>query len=60
MENKPKVKLTNVDGNIFDILGIVRKALKENGQADKIKEFLDETTSGDYSNLLATCSKLLI
>ena len=60
MENKPKVKLTNVDGNIFNILGIVRKALKENGQADKIKEFLDETTSGDYNHLLATCSKLLI
>jgi len=60
MENKPKVKLTNVDGNAFNILGIVRKALKENGQADKMKEFLDETTSGDYNNLLATCSKLLI
>ena len=60
MENKPKVKLTNVDGIVFNILGIVRKALKENGQADKIKEFLDETASGDYSNLLATCSKLLI
>lgn len=45
MSEKPKVKLTNEDGNAFAILARVRKALRENGMFDKIEEFtLNETS----------------
>lgn len=54
---KPKVKLTDEDGNAFSILARVRKALRESGQTDKIKEFTDDATSGDYNHLIQTCFK---
>ncbi len=54
---KPKVKLTNEDGNAFAILGRVSKALRDNGQLEKVKEFQLEATSGDYNHLLQTCFK---
>lgn len=57
MEIKPKVKLSSIDGNAFNILGIVRRALKEAGQNDLVEQFTIEATSGDYDNLLRTCSK---
>lgn len=57
MIKKHKVKLINENDNAFNILGIFRKALKEIGQADKIKEFLDETTRGNYNYLLQACLK---
>ena len=57
MSEKPKVKLTNEDGNAFSILARVRKALRECGQIDKIKEFTDEATSADYDHLIQTCFK---
>lgn len=35
---KPKCKLIGEDGNIFSILGRVGRALKEEGQEEKVKE----------------------
>jgi hypothetical protein len=35
---KPKVVLTGADGNVFNLLSICTKALKEAGQRDKAKE----------------------
>jgi len=53
-----KVKLTGTDGNAFAFIGKVRKALRRHGVDDAtIKEFTEEATSGDYSNVLATCMK---
>jgi len=57
---KPKypninVKLTNIDGNAFGILGAVRKALRRAGvPPEAIEVFTKEATSGDYDNLLQT------
>lgn len=59
MENikKPKVKLTEHDGNAFAILARVRKALRENGMVDKVGKFTREATSGNYDHLIQTCFK---
>jgi len=48
-----KVKLTGKEKNAFNIIGIIRKALKENDvpQAE-ITEVIDKMTQGGYSNLL--------
>jgi len=48
-----KVKLTGNDGNAFAIMASVRKALKRAMvPADEIAEYVKESTSGDYDNLL--------
>lgn len=50
------VQLTGQDGNAFAILGRVRKAMKRAGvEAEDIKAFTTEATSGDYDHLLQTC-----
>ena len=36
--NKPKVKLTGQDGNVFILMGICTKALKAAGQAKEASE----------------------
>lgn len=41
--NKSKVKLVGQDGNIFNILGIASRALKEAGYADEAKENADRS-----------------
>ncbi len=54
---KPKLKLVGEDGNAFSILARARKVLRRNGMEDKVAEFTEEATSGDYDHLLATCAK---
>jgi hypothetical protein len=50
------VKLVGTDGNAFNILGLVMRAMRNAGvAADEIKEFQTEATSGNYDHLLATC-----
>ena len=52
--NKPKVKLVGQDGNIFNILGIASRALKEAGYADEDKEMQTEVFASDsYEEALA-------
>jgi len=50
--DKPIVK-GPVDGNAFAVLGAVKKALKEAGQGDKVAEFMQRATAGDYNTLLS-------
>ena len=50
--SKPKLKLIGEDGNAFAILGRATKALKEAGEEDKVEEFMNQATSGDYNHLL--------
>lgn len=51
---KPKVKLVGQDGNIFNILGIASRALKEAGYADEAKEMQTEVFASDsYEEALA-------
>lgn len=55
---KINVKLTGTDGNAFAILGACRKAARKAGLGDtEVTEFYKEATSGDYSQVLATCCK---
>lgn len=53
-----KVKLIGTDGNAFALMGKVVAALRKAKVGDEvIKAFREEATSGDYNNLLRTCSK---
>jgi len=53
MDNKPKVKLTGTDGNVFAIIGKVNRALKDAGQGAKAKEFLTKATNAkSYDEVL--------
>lgn len=48
-----EVQLTGNDGNAFAIMASVRKALKRaKVSPDEIAEYVKESTSGDYDNLL--------
>lgn len=49
---KPTVKLIDENGNAFVIMGKVCAALRKTGMADKIKEYQEKATSGDYEHLL--------
>ena len=37
--NKPKCKLIGKDGNVFNIIGLVSKALKKEGMTKEASEF---------------------
>ena len=60
MSNGPKyphieVQLSGEDGNAFAIMGRVQRAMRRAGlNQEQIDEYIDESKSGDYDNLLAT------
>ena len=55
------VKLTGHDGNAFNILGRVTRAMKAAGVPAADREaFTQEATSGDYNNLLATAMRWVV
>jgi len=48
--------LTGQDGNVFNVIGLVSRALKRAGQADKAREFVDRAMkSKSYDDVLALC-----
>lgn len=48
-----EVQLTGNDGNAYAIMGAVRRALKRaKVSADEIDEYMKQSMSGDYDNLL--------
>lgn len=52
-DNKPRVKLTGTDGNVFAIIGKVSGALKDAGQGAKAKEFRDKAMAAQsYDEVL--------
>ena len=52
------VKLVGNDGNAFSIMGAVSKALRKAGASqDEIQDYMIESMSGDYNNLLRTAMK---
>lgn len=61
--SKPKydnvsVKLTGKDGNAFAIMAVVKSALVKGGAPqDEVEQYLAESMSGDYDNLLRTTHK---
>jgi hypothetical protein len=55
------VQLTGHDGNAFNILGRVTRAMKAAGiPAEDREAFTQEATSGDYNNLLATAMRWVV
>ena len=55
------VQLTGTDGNIFNIIGKVRGALRENGHSYLIKEFTDYiTSSSSYEEALCRVMEYVI
>ena len=49
-----KVRIIGADGNVFNLLGICRRALSRAGKIELWNEFYKEATSGDYNHALAT------
>lgn len=50
---KIQVQLTGEDGNVFNLLGIVTKALKRNGQREESKELAERIwESASYDEAL--------
>lgn len=48
-----EVQLTGNDGNAYAIMGSVRRALKRAKiSSDEIDEYMKQSMSGDYDNLL--------
>jgi len=55
-EDKPELKLSDMDGNAFSILGrATRVAIRAGWSKEKISEFQKKATSGDYDHVLQTC-----
>ena len=55
---KPTVKLTGEDGNAFAIMGTVSRALRKAGlPKEHVDKYMEESTSGDYNNLLVVAHK---
>ena len=53
MSDKPKCRLVGQDGNVFNIIGLVKRALNDSGQPDKAKEFVNRAFSaGSYDEVL--------
>jgi hypothetical protein len=52
------VKLTGNDGNAFSIMAQVSKALRKAGaSSEEVEQYMSESMSGDYNNLLRTAMK---
>jgi hypothetical protein len=52
------VRLVGEDGNAFAIMARVSSALKEAGvPQEEIDKYYEESTSGDYDNLLQTATR---
>jgi uncharacterized protein with FMN-binding domain len=55
---KPLVELTGKDGNAYSIMGRVRRALQKAGApAEVLDGYYNESTKGDYDNLLRVAIK---
>lgn len=55
---KPKLTLIGTDGNSFAILGRARTAARQaHWSGQKLKQYMDEATSGDYDHLLRITMK---
>lgn len=53
-----EVQLSGEDGNAFSIMARVQRALKQAGATpEEISQYHEESTSGDYDNLLLVASQ---
>lgn len=57
-EPRPEVQLSGRDGNAWAIMGAVISALRKAGASEQhIKNYREESMSGDYDNLLRVAMK---
>lgn len=55
---RPKVQLTGEDGNVFGIIGLVARALRDADLPDQAKEFTQKAMSAEsYNHVLGLCSE---
>ena len=55
-EQKPILKLTDLDGNAFFIIGRARDVAKKAGWSEgRIGKFVKEAMDGNYDHLLQIC-----
>lgn len=54
-KQKPKCALIGQDGNIFNLLGIASRTLKNNGMQEESKEIINRITSSAKSYHEALC-----
>lgn len=48
--------MIGTDGNVFSIIGRVKRALERDGQPDRAREFVKRAfESGSYDEVLALC-----
>lgn len=47
---RPMCPIIGADGNIFNLLGIASRTLKNNGMTDEAKEMYDRVTSSESYN----------
>jgi hypothetical protein len=53
-----EVQLSGNDGNAFAVMGSVMSALKKAGATpEELKQYQEESMSGDYDNLLRVASQ---
>jgi hypothetical protein len=56
-----EINLSSIDGNAYAIMGAAQRILKKAGATpEEIDEYLKESMSGDYENLVATVGKWLV
>ena len=54
--SKPKLRLINEDGNVFNILGLAVKEARIIGWSEeKIEQFIENAMSSDYDHVLQLC-----
>ena len=52
-KKKPIAKLVGQDGNVFNLIGICKRALQKAGQYEEAKKMQEEVMkSGDYSSAI--------
>jgi len=53
---KPECQLTGINGNVFNVIGTVSKALRNAGLRDKAVEFSDRAVQQEcYDDVLTLC-----
>jgi len=57
---KPRCKLVGKDGNVFNVIGLVRRALIKAGQQDAAKEFVQRAFKArSYDEVLVLCMEFV-
>lgn len=56
-----EIDLSVIDGNAYAIMGAAQRILKKAGATpEELSQYLEESMSGDYENLVATVGKWLV